>query len=145
MGAEFNCKRRRSYGGVVERQKPKQAPLQHACWLKRQISPTARQQIGVAAKGALLQVPTWQQPPVPPGWQGALSAMVQTGGFVGHGTFGGATGAFGSEATLVMRPDMARLRRVIESGAWKCITKTRRSRSSRLVAGDEGAARICAI
>ena len=73
-----------------------------------------------------MQVPR-QQPAAPPGWQIApIGVQAGAGGFVGHGTFG-VTGTFGWAATLVMRPDMARLRRVIESGAWKCIIKAKGS------------------
>ena len=57
-----------------------------------------------------------------------------------HGTFGGGTT---SAATLVKKHDVARLRRVIESGAWKRMVenKTRALCDALLVTGNEDTAR----
>ena len=49
------------------------------------------------------------------------------GGVITCFVHGGVGTCFGTAVALVMRPDMARLRRVIESGAWKCIANIRGS------------------
>ena len=108
--------------------------------LPRQGPPSPTQQIGFPGLKTIWQTPV-QQVPGPPIVHGDDGGIQGTGGGVITCLVHGVVACFGTAVTLVMRPDMARLRRVIESGAWKRIANIRVFFGT----GNEDAAKICRI